>query len=473
MDRTTTNESRKNVVDQKYASFRGDLFFVERIFYSANPDIESKIAYSLYDNNFQYIVGQLVGVYDFDTDLDTIYTTGIHYCKDIRGAYYYNASNVAIVLPEKYSGLWKIYDQNGQITYACKFVHGNKRFTETCWNNQGNITRQINFGSTNKTKKSRTVINGQQWCIYRYPDKKDNVTETYWYENGQIKYSCTYSHGVKNGCEKHWYENGQLKYTCDYKNNLKDGLETEWYDNGLFKYQCYYEKGLRNGAEYAWFENGCILYENNYSHGLQINQYNCINKCPNKNYRTTMYLMNDYMICTYVYLGRQLICLRNNVNGKKEGTEIHFYKKDNISDTDKNIIKYKRTYDKETMLYTKTFWYKNGNIKMTYSFKNEQKQGKEQCWYGNGIKQTECYYENGQKHGKEQCWYENGKISYSVEYMYGKMHGVWCDWFENGNIITNGMYINGKMAGKWYYYSKNGKLMFEKNYDKCEISQDK
>jgi len=392
-DKTNTNESRKDVVDHRYASFRGDLFFVERIFYSNDPSIESTRASSLYDQNFHYTVGQMVVIYDFDTNLDTISGKGIHYFKDIRGAYYCNVTDTAIVLPENYNGIWKSYNTNGQIIYLCKFVDGNKRFTETHWNNDGKIIHQTNFGRTNYTRKYSIVINNQNWCKYKYPDNKNNVTETYWYENGQIKYSLNYSNGVIDGNENQWYKNGQIKYNCDYNNGLKYGLETEWYENGLFKSQCNYVKGLKNGSEFTWYKNGRLMYKNIYLNGQLKNHYDYIHECPKNNYKITMYFTNNHMKCQYDYSNGQLVYLCNYVNEKKVGTEIKFYKNDKKHFNDENQIEYQRDYHDGTMNYTETQWYENGNVFSKGIYTNDTKAGMWSYYDKNGLLLLEKDYD--------------------------------------------------------------------------------
>jgi hypothetical protein len=111
---TKTNESRKDIIDAKYAKFRADKLLVVLIFDINNPDIEYEstmnftklfchpLIVTLYEK------GNIINPDDFDVDLEKVCATGIHYFKTIDAAFYYR------IMPENYTDEWKRYFDNGK-----------------------------------------------------------------------------------------------------------------------------------------------------------------------------------------------------------------------------------------------------------------------------------------------------------------------------------------------------------------------
>jgi len=59
-------------------------------------------------------------------------------------------------------------------------------------------------------------------------------------------------------------------------------------------------------------------------------------------------------------------------------------------------------------------WYKSGQLKYEWNFKNGEPHGKCLEWYDNGKLWYEQNYKNGERHGKSLCWYENGKLWFEI-----------------------------------------------------------
>jgi len=90
-------------------------------------------------------------------------------------------------------------------------------------------------------------------------------------------------------------------------------------------------------------------------------------------------------------------------------------------------------------------YYKNGNIRWEYDYRNGKLHGKYIRWYENGNKQWEYDYQNGKLHGKYIRWYENGNKQWEYDYRNGKRHGKYICWFEDGNKGLEANYQNGKL----------------------------
>lgn len=155
---TITNEKRRNVVNQNYAHFRGNVFKVVDIIHKLVKDktiqtINSSTA--IVEWKVNYTIGELVSSNTFDHDIDETYTTGIHYYKTPIAAFHAELEKV----------------KNGRL------------YT---WNHQG-------------TKLSEKVFrNGYEHGM-----------RILWHHNG-VKYSQqNYQGGVKIGREIKWNPSGK------------------------------------------------------------------------------------------------------------------------------------------------------------------------------------------------------------------------------------------------------------------------
>lgn len=93
LPQTKTNESRQ-VDNNKNASYRGNKFQVVLIFNKFNPDEKTnEITNDIYPfETIKYIVGQTVQSKYFDVHLQNTCSSGIHYYKNWKCAYYCNVS---------------------------------------------------------------------------------------------------------------------------------------------------------------------------------------------------------------------------------------------------------------------------------------------------------------------------------------------------------------------------------------------
>lgn len=150
-DKTITNETRSSVIDPKYAKFRGNVFEVVHIFNAFNCDNEYTEASSCYEKDFHYKLGHIVEVKNLDHIAGNICSTGIHYFKDIRGAYYYDSSP-----PAGFTGQWFVYYDNGQTWYEYNYVNGKLEGKFIEWSANGQMLIKRNF-EDNKLKGESIV----------------------------------------------------------------------------------------------------------------------------------------------------------------------------------------------------------------------------------------------------------------------------------------------------------------------------
>jgi len=83
-----------------------------------------------------------------------------------------------------------------------------------------------------------------------------------------------------------------------------------------------------------------------------------------------------------------------------------------------------------------TGYYRDGNIKCKYYYKNDTKtiEGLYREWCLDGL-YWQCEYKEGKRDGKFEKWYETGKKYMEVEYKEGKVIGEIKKWNRKGELI--------------------------------------
>ena len=62
--------------------------------------------------------------------------------------------------------------------------------------------------------------------------------------------------GLRQGKSSMWYENGNLKWQCTYGNDSILGEVFEWHENGKIKSKSRYMNDMLNGPFQVWYSNG-------------------------------------------------------------------------------------------------------------------------------------------------------------------------------------------------------------------------
>jgi hypothetical protein len=88
--RGETNESRTNVRDPRFATFRASKLFVTKIYSLKTDKWLYKVTNQCYESTAKYRVGQWVKAQKWDPQLDIVCTHGIHYFNTLEAAYVYN-----------------------------------------------------------------------------------------------------------------------------------------------------------------------------------------------------------------------------------------------------------------------------------------------------------------------------------------------------------------------------------------------
>ncbi len=293
-----TNINRSSVINKKYAKHRCDKALVKKII-NVKSNKEYETAISLYDNNFKYHLGKII-VTDFDSNLENVCSTGIHFFLDKERALLYNN-------PYTYNNdEYKTWHDNGAFMTIGKYVKGMKNGKFKNWDCNNNLIYEANFindkidgefkewYSNNKLLVIANYDNGILLDLKTFDkngkvifdskfDKKENILID-WHSNGIIKCLGKRKNKYKIGLYQEWYENGQLKLEINYSDDkyydeeylkmngeIIDGEVKEWYEDGSKRSYCKFKHGEKDGVCLEWDENGNVTVQYEYKDGEMFN----------------------------------------------------------------------------------------------------------------------------------------------------------------------------------------------------------
>ena len=111
--------------------------------------------------------------------------------------------------------------------------------------------------------------------VYLVTKKKpDLISETQYYENGNMKLEGKYVEGERNGKWIQWYKNGQIWSEGEFENGLRTGKSTVYNQDGTINYTGFYKLG-KPDAEWTFFdENEKVAKKVVYKEGKIIDEEN-------------------------------------------------------------------------------------------------------------------------------------------------------------------------------------------------------
>ena len=109
-------------------------------------------------------------------------------------------------------------------------------------------------------------------------------------------------------------------------------------------------------------------------------------------------------------------------------------------------------------------YFKNGNIKSKYLYKNGKLIGDAITYWDNETILTKSFYINGEIDGLRTEYWENGNVERELNYVNGIPNGERKYYYENGNIETIQYSKNGEFHGEFTWFDENGNLTLKQSY---------
>lgn len=104
-------------------------------------------------------------------------------------------------------------------------------------------------------------------------------------------------------------------------------------------------------------------------------------------------------------------------------------------------------------------YYKNGNLKLSFNFKNNYAHGLCMWYFDSGVIKILANFENGFCEGECKGYYPSSMLMENTYYERGLEHGTKISYYENGNVKAVANYYKGILHGDGHTNYPSGKLM--------------
>jgi antitoxin component YwqK of YwqJK toxin-antitoxin module len=172
---TRTNEARNDVVDPKCAKFRANILNVILIINVLDGKIINtiKITEQGSINGVEMTIGCCIESNRYDNKL-SIYSHGIYYYNSIEPAFYRRT------VPEKYTGQWIRYHDNGNKSIRANYIDGKKEGVWLHWEEAGYLSHGETYLNDKEHGDWVSWCGDVKICKGVYVDGKRQGIWTYW-----------------------------------------------------------------------------------------------------------------------------------------------------------------------------------------------------------------------------------------------------------------------------------------------------
>jgi hypothetical protein len=194
------NEGRNDIVDANFAKMRCEYARVIKIYdMITKEEFESATSACEGHNKITYERGKIVCSDKYDSNLNDVCGSGIHYFKTEEPAYMYDFDQFDSKFDSKFTGILKAWYNNGLYMTTYNFKNGEKDGEHKIWHTNGKLSFIGNYinGKLNShqewTSDGKPIVNNK---IYQYGTHVDtnmkSPLSTYGRNTMQISYTGWY-----------------------------------------------------------------------------------------------------------------------------------------------------------------------------------------------------------------------------------------------------------------------------------------
>jgi len=308
-----------------------------------------------------------------------------------------------------------------------------------------------------KMQQTLSYSNGKKEGLSKEFDLNGNVITLLEYNNDFLisreRINRTDNKGLKQGVWKDFYPNGSVKSEKSYRDNMLHGYYKEYDNRGILVMTMLYENGAVVKSEVEdqpdieienrYDQNNKLVYSGPFRNKIPVGvhrEYNADGKVINS------FLYND----NGLLLSQGIVDEAGRYNGKWK----------DLYPDGKTQAEGQYTDSRRTGLWK--FYTTNGKLEQTGAYNNGRPDGLWTWYYGDGTVLREEEYFQGQRDGIFTEYSPSGEIIAKGQYTDGEKNGDWK--YKSGDNTEEGKYIVGLRDGLWKSYYPDGKLRFRGNY---------
>lgn len=321
-----------------------------------------------------------------------------------------------------FNGVQKYFDSNGILTSTAHYEFGVLMY-ETIYKKDGTILEKVD----------------------KFLPKDNSLV--FHYENGQVKSSSTFKHGIFHGPHKEYDFYGNLEVEGTYVNDNLDGPVTSYHPDGTVRDKRRYVNGLLEGEYIDFYQNGKVEDSVSYTNGKRNGFSVYYNEKGIKN--GELFYVDGELHGARKFYGEEkgaLQLIRYYDHGKLIG-----YSYLDASNTEVPMIELPQGTG------TVVSYFSNGSKGRVMTFKKGLNEGEYIAYYENGQIERKHVYVNDEIHGIGFSYYPDGTLKGETTYFHGYKDGLEKLFYENGTLKEENNYANGLRDGERHYYDENGK----------------
>ncbi len=367
----------------------------------------------------------------------------------------------------KPNGYWKNYYPNGNMR-----SEGKRTLFEldSIWNfyhENGKLSKQITYrmGKKHGYSFQYKLIENEDSVVSKlyakelyYENKKSGVSEYYYPETGNIRYTSSFKDDKRHGLTKEYSKNGEIINLFEYFNGYlvesnmvnrrnsdkqKTGKWVEFYPAGQIKIEAYYLADLLHGMYREYSKSGKIIREQQYFKGKPV-----IAEEVEANLEAKLkqsYYPNGNVRYEGAFIDSIPVGLHKEYNANGKINKAMEYNEFGQVESEGSLSE---IGEKDSLW---VFYYPDKSIRAKGAFKDGKRHGKWDFYFADGSVEQTGNYRNGKAHGLWTWYYSNGKVLRIENYHKGKREGKFVELSIEGDTIQRGEFFDNVKQGEWFY----------------------
>lgn len=157
-------------------------------------------------------------------------------------------------------GLWRVYDDGGNIKYSGEYIDGKPTGTFTYYYSTGKSKAVLVYSDSGRVAHAKNYFpGGRVMAKGKYVNQKKDSTWVYYSEqDGSLSAEENYKDGLKDGVSKTFYPEGKVAEEITYQLDEKDGPWIKYFTDGKVQLKATYLQNKLEGLYTVYHFNGMV-----------------------------------------------------------------------------------------------------------------------------------------------------------------------------------------------------------------------
>src|SRR4030042_2181877 len=373
----------------------------------------------------------------------------------------------------KPEGYWKSYYVTGIKKSEGKYTNFQLDSIWVFFDQTGDTIKKINylFGKRNGNSFEYKKAPAEGLYVYSKElfagDKKEG-TAYFYFPDGKVQQTLSYSNGKKEGLSKEYDKNGTvltlLEYNKDFligrerinrtdNKKLKQGVWKEFYPTGSVRTEKNFKDDQLHGYYKEYDNRGILVLTMLYDNGSIVKSK--VEDEPDIEMENR-YDKNNKLIYSGPFRNKIPVGVHREFGADGKVINAYVYNDNGLLLSEGIVDEGGNRNGKWKDLYP------DGKVQAEGKYSDNRRSGVWKFYNSAGKMEQTGSYNNGRPDGLWKWYYENGTLLREEEYFQGQRDGTYTEYSPAGEIIAQGQFIDGEKNGDWKY--KSGDNTEEGNY---------